>query len=603
VAWAAAAALIVLMIIALNGVEPPKRVDSLTYREFRDEVVRGRVESVQARGDELTGTYRPLVGGPEREFRSQRPSFATDDLATLLDVHGVTLTAVPEDDGGSDLAGKVLAFLPFLILAGILVLFLRSTRRGGLGGFGRAHPRVGTEGTKSTTFADVAGIDDARGELLEIVDYLRHPDRYAAIGATVPRGVLLYGPPGTGKTLLARAVAGEAAVPFFSLSASEFVELYVGVGASRVRDLFAQAKAAAPAIVFIDELDAVGRQRGAGPQHGSNDEREQTLNQILTELDGFTGSEGVIVLAATNRPELLDAALLRAGRFDRRVAVTPPDRAGRRDILAVHTRGMALATDVDLDRVAASTPGMVGADLRNLANEAALTAVRRGRGTVTADDFTEALERILLGAERRIVISKEERERTAVHEAGHALLGVLHPGADPVRKVSIVPHGQALGVTLQSPEADRYGETADYLRGRIVGTMGGRAAEEVVFGDLTTSAADDLEQATGLARRMVATWGMSPALGPVALDRRGDPFDPAAGLSEETRRRIDDEVMRIVAECHAEALRVIRGARPQLDALAAALLEHETLNEDEVYRIAQISGAEPEAAEAGTASL
>jgi cell division protease FtsH len=575
---------------------PPAPGDALTYSELRHEIAAGHVLSFEARGDALSGTYRPVASDPPRAFRSERPQFARDDLVAAVESHGVGVNALPAG-GGRGIGDTVLDLAPLLLMAALVIVLVRSTRRtGGVTGFARAHPRLGTGGGGApTTFADVAGIEDAKAELLEIVDYLRHPERYRAIGAAVPRGVLLYGPPGTGKTLLARAVAGEAGVPFLSLSASEFVELYVGVGASRVRDLFAQAKESAPAIVFIDELDAVGRQRSAGPQAGGSDEREQTLNQILTELDGFTGSEGVIVLAATNRPELLDPALLRAGRFDRRVAVNPPDLRGRRDILAVHTRRMPLADDVDLERVAASTPGMVGADLRNLANEGALAAVRHGRTAVAAADLAEALERIMLGAERRIVISPEERRRTAVHEAGHAIIGVLHPGADPVRKVSIVPHGQALGVTLQSPDGDRYGESVAGLRGRIVGAMGGRAAEELVLGELTTGAADDLEQATAIARRMVAAWGMSPALGPIALDRRAGP-DAAVPLSEETRRTLDEEVIRILDECHDEAVRTLTAARAGLDAVAAALLERETLDGDEVARLVRRAGAVPERA-------
>jgi cell division protease FtsH len=406
--------------------------------------------------------------------------------------------------------------------------------------------------------------------------------------------VLLSGPPGTGKTLLARALAGEADVPFFSLSASEFVEMIVGVGASRVRDLFQQAKATAPAIIFIDELDAIGRARGGQASLGGNDEREQTLNQILTEMDGFSGSEGVIVLAATNRPEILDPALLRPGRFDRRVVVNPPDRDGRAAILRVHLRGVPLADDVDVDQIAASTPGMVGADLKNLVNEAALTAARRDHERVTAADFADSLERIVLGAERRIMLSPAERERTAYHESGHALLGMLLPGADPVRKISIIPRGRALGVTFQAPDADRYGYGIEYLRGRIVGALGGRAAEETVYGDFTTGAESDLEQVTGIARRMVGRWGMSEAIGPVSV--LPGPADepllfPGQGgqASATTMELVDSEVRRIVEECYAEALRLLGDHRDQLEALAHALLEHETLDEPDAYEAAGIA--------------
>ncbi|HLK45113.1 MAG TPA: ATP-dependent zinc metalloprotease FtsH, partial [Acidimicrobiales bacterium] len=366
------------------------------------------------------------------------------------------------------------------------------------------------------TFDDVAGADEAKAELQEEVDFLRHPQKYHDLGARIPRGVLLVGPPGTGKTLLARAVAGEAGVPFFSLSGSEFVEMFVGVGASRVRDLFAQAKAAAPAIVFIDELDAVGRRRGAG--FGAvNDEREQTLNQLLVEMDGFDERHEVIVLAATNRPDVLDPALLRPGRFDRRVTVQPPDRAGRAEILRVHTRGIPLGPDVDLDAIAASTPGMVGADLANLANEAALLAARRDHDQVHLADFTDALEKIMLGAPRGILLSPADRQRTAYHESGHALVGMLTPGADPVRKVSIIPRGMALGVTLSTPDADRVSYSREDLQGKIDVALGGRVAEEVVFGHITTGAESDIQQLTNIARHMVGRWGMSDAIGPVVV--------------------------------------------------------------------------------------
>jgi cell division protease FtsH len=422
------------------------------------------------------------------------------------------------------------------------------------------------------------------------VDALRNPERYRALGAAIPRGVLLSGPPGTGKTLLARAVAGEADVPFYSLSASEFVEMVAGVGASRVRDLFNKAKEGAPAIVFVDELDAIGRSRGGRSNFNmspGSDEREQTLNQILTEMDGFTGGEGVVVLAATNRPEILDKALLRPGRFDRRVVVNPPDRNGRHEILEVHTRKVPLDDDVDLTRVAATTPGMVGADLRNLVNEAALAAARHARERVTLTDFMEALEKIVLGAERRIALSPFERERTAFHEAGHALLGMLEPGADPVRKVSIVPRGQALGVTLQSPEDDRYGYDSHYLRGRIMGLLGGRAAEDLVYGDVTTGAEGDLEQVTLIARQMVGRWGMSERVGLVSvLPADDDDALLAATAAEATRELVDSEVRRIVSEAYELALARLREHRDRLDALAQALLERETLDEDDAYAAA-----------------
>ncbi|MGN6379056.1 MAG: ATP-dependent zinc metalloprotease FtsH, partial [Gaiellales bacterium] len=445
------------------------------------------------------------------------------------------------------------------------------------------------------------GIDEAKDELAEVVDFLRTPQKYTRLGARVPKGVLLSGPPGTGKTLLARAVAGEAEVPFFSISASEFIEAIVGVGASRVRDLFAQAKSHAPAIVFIDELDAIGRARGGGSGFGGHDEREQTLNQILTEMDGFTGSEGVIVIASTNRPDVLDTALLRPGRFDRRVAVSPPDLPGRRAILEVHTRSVPLDDGVDLEGLAASTPGMVGADLQNLVNEAALTAARRGHERVAMADFTDSLERIVLGAERRIMLSEAERERTAYHESGHALLGMLQPGADPVRKISIIPRGRALGVTFQAPDADRYGYSVDYLRGRLIGALGGRAAELLIYHDLTTGAESDLEQATRIARQMVGRWGMSEAVGPVSVlpgpDDQPQLFPGGTdGVSEQTRELVDGEVRRILEECEDQATTQLQANRERLDALARALLKCETLDEADAYRIAGIGREASEAA-------
>jgi cell division protease FtsH len=460
---------------------------------------------------------------------------------------------------------------------------------GGISGLGRSRAKRYSADDTRTTFDDVAGIEDAEDELTEIVDFLKHPDKYRRLGAMIPKGVLLSGPPGTGKTLLARAVAGEADVPFFSMSASEFIEMVVGVGASRVRDLFTQAKEAAPAIIFIDELDAIGRQRGGGASVSGHDEREQTLNQILTEMDGFTGSEGVIVLAATNRPDVLDAALLRPGRFDRRITVSPPDLEGREKILAVHTRSVPLAEDVNLQAIAATAPGMVGADLRNLVNEAALQAAKTGHERVNSADFYNAFEKIVLGTERRITLSHEERERTAYHEGGHALLGMLEPGADPVRKVSIVPRGRALGVTFQAPEADRYGYDTKYLLGRITGALGGRAAEELVYGTITTGAESDLEQVTRMARAMVGRWGMSEAIGMVSvLPPDGEAIYPGSpeSPSEATRELVDSEVRRIIDECYGRALDDLRANRERLDSLAARLLEKETLDERDAYEAA-----------------
>jgi cell division protease FtsH len=587
------------------------------YTFFRTQVEAGNVTEIRARGEDIQGAFEKQVlyppgkqGRNVKTFETVRPSFADDGLFQLLVRKDVVVSAEPLEQPRSFWLTLLLSFGPTLLLVGLFILLMRrAAAGGGLAGLGRARARRYEASEQRTTFDDVAGIDEAEEELVEIVDFLKNPDRYRRLGGAIPKGVLLTGPPGTGKTLLARAVAGEADVPFFSLSASEFVEMIVGVGASRVRDLFKQAKEEAPAIIFIDELDAIGRARGGGAAIGGHDEREQTLNQILTEMDGFTGTEGVIVLAATNRPDVLDPALLRPGRFDRRVAVNPPDQVGREKILEVHTRSVPLADDVDLGAIASSTPGMVGADLKNLVNEAALMAARRDHEKVELADFTDALEKIVLGAERRIVLSPAERERTAYHESGHAILGMLQPGADPVRKVSIVPRGRALGVTFQSPETDRYGYGAAFLRGRIVGALGGHAAEELVYGDVTTGAESDLEQVTRIARQMVGRWGMSDAIGKVSVLPRPEDeplLFPGAGgrASDRTLELVDAEVRRIVDECYDDALEQLRANRDRLDRLALALLEHETLDEADAYRVAGVErGREPHREEAAPAAL
>ena len=597
--WYFLLALLVLN-VALAQLVPSskdKRID-VPYTFFRTEVRDGNVSEVNSKGDVIQGKFKEETKfedeGPAKEFETVRPTFAQDDeLLKLLLANDVEVNARPVDEGRSFLATLLISFGPTLLIVGLLVWFLRraSMAGGGALALGRSKAKRYDASATRVSFADVAGIDEVEEELREVVDFLKNPDRYRKLGATIPKGVLLSGPPGTGKTLLARAVAGEADVPFFSLSASEFVEMVVGVGASRVRDLFEQAKKEAPAIIFIDGLDAIGRARGSSSGFGGHDEREQTLNQILTEMDGFTGSEGVIVLAATNRPEILDQALLRPGRFDRRLTVNPPDKDGRRRILEIHTRSVPLADDVSLERVAASTPGMVGADLRNLVNEAALIAARRGHGAVEAGDIADALERIILGAERRITLSDSERERTAYHESGHALLGMLEPGADPVRKVSIVPRGRALGVTFQSPSSDRYGYDAEYLEGRIVGALGGRAAEELVYGNVTTGAESDLEQVTSIARQMVGRWGMSDVIGLVSvIPAPGEePYFGPGGpvqISDDTRELVDREVRRIIEACYDRAQRMLAANRDRLEALTRALLEHETLDEDDAYRAA-----------------
>jgi cell division protease FtsH len=596
-----------ILSLSLSG--QPSR-DKVPYTLFYKQVQAGNVSEISSKGEEIQGDFKAKVTYPEGKdgkqidkFQTVRPAFGDDGLAKLLIDKNVTVNAKKVDTGTPLWQTLIFGFGPTLLLVGLFIALARRSTSGGgvLGAFGRSGARRYEHSADRTTFKDVAGIEEAEQELMEVVDFLRKPERYLKVGGAIPKGVLLAGPPGTGKTLLARAVAGEADVPFFSISASEFIEAIVGVGASRVRDLFKQAKEAAPAIIFIDELDAIGRSRGGGNSFGGNDEREQTLNQILTEMDGFTGAEGVIVLGATNRPEILDQALLRPGRFDRRVFVNPPDRDGRKKILEVHTRSVPLADDVDLGQVAASTPGMVGADLRNLVNEAALTAARRNHERVTAADFSDALEKIVLGTERRITLAPDERERTAYHESGHAVLGMLEPGADPVRKVSIIPRGQALGVTFQSPESDRYGYGANYLLGRIVGALGGRAAEEIVYGDVTTGAESDLEQVTQIARQMVGRWGMSDAVGLVSvLPRPGygyqSPFPGVDGNSpsESTRELVDAEVRRIVDECYSRALQQLRDNRERLDGLAHSLLEHETLDEKDAYAAAGFEWPAPD---------
>jgi cell division protease FtsH len=601
--------LFALALLAFNfylgsrAMQPPSRVRIPYSPFFLQQVNAGHVKEITSKGTAIQGTFTQKLryrdSKPSTRFRTEIPAFANNDaLSALLQRKSVTVNAQPLDSGAPWWQALLLGFGPTILFVFLLFWLLR--RAGNvqnvLGSFGRSRARRYQPSGDPVTFADVAGIDEAKAELSEVVDFLRHPDKYRKLGGRIPHGVLLSGPPGTGKTLLARAVAGEASVPFFSLAASEFVEAIVGVGASRVRDLFAQAKEAAPAIVFIDELDAIGRSRTSGVAgfSGGNDEREQTLNQILTEMDGFDSSTSVIVIGATNRPDVLDHALLRPGRFDRRVAVQPPDRAGREAILKVHTRGVPLGPDVDLGRIAATTPGMVGADLANLVNEAALLAARRSHDLVTESDFTDALERIVLGAERQVMMTDEDRRLTAYHEGGHAIVGMLTEGADPVRKVSIIPRGLALGVTFAAPESDRFNYREPEVYAKIKVALGGRAAEEVVFGEISTGAESDIQQLTELARQMVGRWGMSPAIGPVAvLPRDGaGPFLPgAAEVSPETQELVDKEVRRIVDESHGEVVALLEENRDKLDSLAKALLEHETLDEDDVYAAAGVPRA------------
>ena len=596
-----------LALLALNfylgsrATQAPSRVRVPYSPFFLEQVRAGHVKDITSKGTAIEGTFTQKESyqdsKPTTRFRTEIPAFADNNaLSRLLEEKKVVVNAKPLDTGLPWWQNLLLGFGPTILF--VLLLFWLLRRAGNvqnvLGSFGRSRARRYEPSGDRVTFADVAGIDEAKQELTEVVDFLRHPEKYRKLGGRIPHGVLLSGLPGTGKTLLARAVAGEADAPFFSMAASEFVEAIVGVGASRVRDLFTQAKESAPAIVFIDELDAIGRSRtsGVGGFSGGNDEREQTLNQILTEMDGFDSSTSVIVIGATNRPDVLDQALLRPGRFDRRVAVQPPDRAGREAILKVHTRGVPLASDVDLGRIAATTPGMVGADLANLVNEAALLAARRNHDVVDESDFTDSLERIVLGAERQVMMTPEDRRRTAYHEGGHAIVGMLTEGADPVRKVSIIPRGMALGVTFAAPETDRFNYREPEVQAKIKVALGGRAAEEVVFGETSTGAESDIQQLTELARQMVGRWGMSDTIGPVAViprDGSGPLLPGAAEVSPDTQKLVDDEVRRIVDESHKEVVTLLERNRDKLDSLAAALLEHETLDEEDAYAAAGVA--------------
>jgi cell division protease FtsH len=593
---------------AFFGAEPATTVP---YTFFKAQVARDNVEKVFSRGEIIQGRFREAVtyppadssraaarrpwsgrAQPSRNFKTTLPSFVDPGFERLLIDHNVEISAEPIQKG-DPLLSILLGFGPAILIIGFYVwMFRRQGGSGGVMGLGASKARrYDTSRDAKVTFDDVAGIDEAENELVEIVEFLRAPERFTRLGGTAPKGVLLVGAPGTGKTLLAKAVAGEAGVPFFSMSASEFVEMIVGVGAARVRDLFKQAREHAPAIIFIDEIDAVGRARGPAVMGGVG-EQEQTLQQILTEMDGFSSSEGIIVLAATNQPDALDRALLRAGRFDRRVVVNLPDKTGREAIFKVHTRKVPLAKDVDLAEIAGATTGLSGADIRNLVNEAALRAARLGQDSVCMKDFFDALEKIILGPTRPLVLNRQDRERIAYHEGGHTILGLVTPGADPVKRVTIVPRGQALGVTYQQPISDRYNYPESYLRGRIVGMLGGRAAEEVVYGSRTTGAENDIEQATNLARLMVTRWGMSDELGMVQLAPAGNPYLGGSPMytgekpiSDATARLIDAEIQRIISGCHEEAKRLLVQHREQLDRLVAALLAQETLDEPEILAV------------------
>jgi cell division protease FtsH len=575
--------LIVLVTMLRQGQTAPREV---TFSEFVTKVGAGEVQRVTIEDKQITG--RLAEGG---EFQTYVPA-VTEALVRELEDHGVEIEARPPRETPA-WQQFLLWYSPFLLMIGLWVFFVRQMQAGGgkAMSFGKSRARLLTENQQRVTFDDVAGVEESKVELEEIIAFLREPKKFTRLGGRIPKGVLLVGPPGTGKTLLARAVAGEAGVPFFSISGSDFVEMFVGVGASRVRDLFLQGKKNAPCIIFIDEIDAVGRHRGAG-LGGGHDEREQTLNQLLVEMDGFESNEGVILIAATNRPDVLDPALLRPGRFDRRVVVPRPDLRGRLAILRVHTRRVPLDDDVDLELIARGTPGFVGADLQNLVNEAALLAARRDAQRVSMLDIERAKDKVILGAERKsLILSEEEKRISAYHESGHALVALLSEGSDPVHKVTIIPRGMALGVTWTLPSEDRYNLTRKQLLAMIRHAMGGRAAEEIVFGHLSTGASDDLKKATALARQMVCQYGMSERLGPVSYgdDAQdvflGRDFVTRKDYSEKKAEEIDEEVERLLHDLYGEARLILEEHRELLDRVTAALLERETLEAADLKRL------------------
>ncbi len=620
--------LIIYMFRPYGGPQPVE----LSYTEFKSSVRQGEVALATFRGQEITGRLKKGAQGDDqgtpqrasngdrgssdgkdgpsgdgaggtqtssqpqgRPFHTVMPTLEDPDLMTLLEKNNVIIRAETQETPW--LVRILVSVLPWVLIIGFFIWSSKKFQErmgggpgGGIFGFGKSKAKLYDKSNSEVTFEDVAGLSNAKKELQEIVGFLKEPDRYRSLGAELPRGLLLVGPPGTGKTLMARAVAGEADVQFFSISGSEFIEMFVGVGASRVRDMFKDAKKSAPSIIFIDEIDSIGRERGSGVG-GGHDEREQTLNQILNEMDGFAPHESVVVMAATNRPDVLDAALVRPGRFDRRVTLNLPRKKARREILDVHAKDVTLSEDVDLSVVADRTAGFSGADLENLVNEAALLAARKGKERVEQDDFSAARDKIIMGIEREDVMSDEEKELIAYHEAGHAMMARLLPGADPLGKVTIIPRGQSLGATEQIPEENRYTMRRDYLLKRIAILLGGRAAERLIFSDVSTGAADDLKKATQMARRMVCQWGMSEKLG-AATFRQGEPH-PFLGreiaepkdFSEHTGRIIDEEVQRIIAECGATAEENLSTCQHQLRVLAEALLEHETLSDKEIDEI------------------
>jgi len=587
--WAMIAVLLIALYQLFDTPQQRGASHEIAYSQFLQDLSDGRIESVTIAGNRITGTYSDNRAG----FQTYSPGDAS--LVQRLEEKKVTIVARPETDGSGSLLGYFISWLPMILILGVWIFFMRQMQSGSgrAMGFGKSKAKLLTEAHGRVTFQDVAGVDEAKQDLEEIVEFLRDPQKFQRLGGKIPRGVLLVGPPGTGKTLLARAVAGEANVPFFTISGSDFVEMFVGVGASRVRDMFEQAKKNAPCIIFIDEIDAVGRHRGAG-LGGGNDEREQTLNQLLVEMDGFEANEGIILIAATNRPDVLDPALLRPGRFDRQVVVPNPDVTGREQILKVHVRNVPLAPNVDLKVLARGTPGFSGADLANLVNEAALMAARRNKRLVTMQEFEDAKDKVMMGAERRsTAMTPEEKMLTAYHEAGHAVVALHVPAADPVHKATIIPRGRALGMVMQLPEGDRYSMSYKWMVSRLAIMMAGRVAEELKFGkeNITSGAASDIEQATKLARAMVTRWGFSDKLGQVAYgDNQEEVFlghsvTRTQNLSEETQQKIDAEVRRLIDEANEKAREILTEHRDGWVAVAEGLLEYETLTGDEIRAI------------------
>ncbi len=601
--------IVILIPVVFVQLTSQRRADSeeIAYTDFASQLDRGNVATVEiVEGQQVNGEFKSPVRVGSREvlrFEVLLPAQASDALVAKLTEQGVRITAKRPRQG---LLGVFMTLFPWLVIIGFWIFLFRQMQAGGSRAFsfGKSKAKLLTGDTPKVTFVDVAGCDEAKVELQEIIEFLKDPQKFTRLGGRLPKGALLVGPPGTGKTLLAKAVAGEAGRPFFSMSGSDFVEMFVGVGASRVRDLFEQGKAHAPCIIFIDEIDAVGRHRGAG-LGGGHDEREQTLNQLLVEMDGFESNDGVILLAATNRPDVLDPALLRPGRFDRQIVVDSPDVKGREGILRVHTKKIPLATDVKLEQLAKGTPGMSGADLANLVNEAALLAARRNKTQVDQSDLEEAKDKVMLGVERRsLVLSEDERRLTAYHEGGHAIVSLAIPGLDPLHKVTIVPRGSALGLTSSLPEEDRHNYTKYWLEGRLAMLYGGRVAEELVFGadKVTTGAASDIERATGLARRMVTQFGMSERIGAIAVGDKeqeiflGRELAQRREISESTSEVVDEEVKRIIDTAYGRARGILTDQRARLDRLAEALLEYETLEREEILLVVEGKPLPPRAA-------